>query len=87
MGGGPVNTKDNYGKWHGGDLIDMGMGAGAGGIGGAGLGFSREHIDMEHIDGGMILGREHYLEHRGGLFDGMALSSEFLGEYYSSVST
>lgn len=93
MSGPAVKAKDinNYGKGQGGDLIDMGMGAGAGGIGGALLDnrFShyREHIDMEHVDSGMMLGQGHYSEYRGGLFDGMALSSEFLGEYYSNVST
>lgn len=93
MSGPAVIAKDinNYGKGRGGDLIDMGMGAGAGGIGGASLDnrFShyREHIDMEHVDSGMMLGQGRYSEYRGGLFDGMALSSEFLGEYYSNVST
>lgn len=95
MGGAPVKTKDitSFGRGAGGDLIDMGMGAGAGGLGGAAMalehGYSRwgEHIEMERVDGGMTLGQGHYSEYRGGLFDGMALSSEFLGEYYSNVST
>lgn len=89
MGGG-VKTTDinNYGKGHG--LIDMEMGAGAGG---ATMTLDNrfshygEHIDMEHVDSGMMLGQGNYSEYRGGIFDGMALSSEFLGEYYSSVST
>lgn len=66
----------------------MGPGAGGGVIRTLDNGFShyREHIDMEQIDNGMMLEQGHFLEHRGGLFDGMALSSEFLGEYYSNVS-
>lgn len=93
MGGAPVKAKDitGFGRGAGGDLIDMGMGAGAGGLGGAAMEheYSRwgEHIGMERVDGGMTLGQGHYSEYRGGLFDGMALSSEFLGEYYSNVST
>lgn len=65
------------------------MGAGAGGGMTLDNRFThyRERTDMEHMDGGMMQGQEHYSEYRGGLFDGMALSSEFLGEYYSNVST
>lgn len=87
-----IKAKDinNYRSGQG-DLIDMRMGPGAGGFGGDIMTldhrFNRygEHIDMEHVDSGLTQG--HYSEYRGGLFDGMALSSEFLGEYYSNVST
>lgn len=84
---------NNFGRGAGGDLIDIGMGAGAGAFGGAAIGLENgygrygEHIEMERVDGGMTLGTGHYSDYRGGLFDGMALSSEFLGEYYSNVST
>lgn len=95
MGGAAVKAKDigSFGRGAGGDLIDIGMGAGAGGLSGATMGldhgYSRwgEHIEMERVDGGMTLGHGHYSDYRGGAFDGMALSSEFLGEYYSNVST
>lgn len=38
------------------------------------------------MNGGMIMGEDRY-RYRAGMFDGMALSEEFLGEYYSNVST
>lgn len=38
------------------------------------------------VSGGMITGEDHY-RFRAGMFDGIALSEEFLGRYYSSVST
>lgn len=82
---------NNFGKGPGGDLIDMGFRGGSAAFGGAVVenGYSRwgENIEMERVDGGMSLGPGHYSEYRGGLYDGMALSSEFLGEYYSNVST
>lgn len=91
IGGATINIKDinNYGKGHEADLIGMGMGLGAGGGAIMTLDnrFDREHIHLEEVDGGMMLGQGHYSEYRGGLFDGMALSGEFLGEYYSNVST
>lgn len=45
-----------------------------------------EHVDMEYMNGGMMLGQANYSQYSGGFADGMALSSEFLGEYYSNVS-
>ena len=52
---------------------------------------SSGQMDMDYAGGGgMMTGQEHlYSRYRAGagLFDGMALSDDFLGEYYSSVST
>lgn len=40
-----------------------------------------------NVDTGMMTGQEHHFSQYGaGVFDGMALSEQFLGEYYSSVS-
>lgn len=85
-----IKDVNNYGKGQH-DLIDMGGAARGGGIGGGTMtidGFNRygEHIDLEYVSGGMMLGQGNYSQYSGGLFDGMALSSEFLGEYYSNVS-
>lgn len=45
------------------------------------------HEEMELMDTGMLAGQEHlFSRYRAGVFDGMALSDQFLGEYYSSVS-
>lgn len=93
VGGAGIKSRDvnNYGKGQH-DLIDMGMAAGGGGVGGGTMTIDRfnrygEHIDMEYANGGTMLGQGNYSQYSGGLFDGMALSSEFLGEYYSNVST
>lgn len=90
ISGAGVKSRDvnNYGKGQH-DLIDMGMAAGGGGGGTMLLDrFNRygEHIDMEYMNGGTMLGAGNYSQYSAGLFDGMALSSEFLGEYYSNVS-
>lgn len=95
VGGAGIKSRDvnNFGKGQH-DLIDIGMGAGGGAIGAIGGGtmtrdrFNHygEHIDMEYAGGGTMLGQGNYSQYSGGLFDGMALSSEFLGEYYSNVS-
>lgn len=69
------------------------MGAGGGGFGSGGMRISNrfsnygEQVGMEYMGGGMMLGQGNYSQYSGGIFDGMALSSEFLGEYYSTVST
>lgn len=91
-----IKDLNNFAKGQSADLIDLGMGGGGGGLGG-GLGGGGamtidrlnygEHVDMGYMEGGTMLGQANYSEYRGGLFDGMALSSEFLGEYYSNVST
>ncbi|XP_071347518.1 desmoglein-2-like protein [Trachinotus anak] len=43
--------------------------------------------EREIIDTGMVTGQEHlFSQYRAGAFDGMALSNQFLEEYYSSKS-
>lgn len=87
-----IKNGNNYGRGQP-DLTGMGMAAGGAGIGGGMITinnrFNRnvEHVGMEYGTGGMMLGQGNYTEYSGGLFDGMALSSDFLGEYYSNVST
>ncbi len=45
-------------------------------------------VEMDYAGGRMMTGQGHlYSGYRTGAFDGMALSGQFLGEYYSSVST
>ncbi len=45
-------------------------------------------VEMDYTGAGMMTGQEHaFSQYRAGMFDGMALSEQFLGEYYSSVST
>lgn len=87
-----MKTRDvnNYSKGQH-DLIDMGVAAGGGAMGGGTMTMDRfnrygEYSDMEYASGGMMLGQGNYSQHSGGLFDGMAFSSDFLGEYYSNVS-
>lgn len=47
-----------------------------------------KQIEMGQMGGDMTMGqRHHYSQYRAGIFDGMALSDEFLEDYYSSVST
>lgn len=49
---------------------------------------SSGQVELDCTGGGMMTGQEHlYSRYRTGVFDGMALSHKFLGEYYSSVST
>lgn len=67
-------VNNNHGKGHEADLSNI--------KGDIGFGFGH----YTDIDGRLIPGHGHYSEDRGGLFDGMALSMEFLGHYYSSVS-
>lgn len=44
-------------------------------------------VGMDHTDAGMMTGhRQMGSQYMVGIFDGMALSDQFLGEYYSSVS-
>ncbi|KAG7214811.1 hypothetical protein INR49_010703, partial [Caranx melampygus] len=69
-------------------------GGGAAGGGGAGLittglreyGQHGQYIvtQEEAIDSGMATGQHVFSGYRGGVFDGMALSEQFLDEYYSS---
>lgn len=45
------------------------------------------HDEMELMGTGMLAGQEHlFSRYRGGVFDGLALSDQYLEEYYSSVS-
>lgn len=92
MGGAAIQTKDFNGFGHG-QHDHMGMGAGGGGFGSGGMRIDNrfnsygEHMDMEYVDGGMMLGQGNYSQYSGRLLDGMTLSSDFLGEYYTNVST
>lgn len=44
-------------------------------------------MEMGQMGGEMMMGqRRRYSQYRSGIFDGMALSDEFLDEYYSNVS-
>ncbi|TNN61085.1 Desmoglein-2 [Liparis tanakae] len=48
---------------------------------------SSGQMGMDHTDAGMMTGhRQMGSQYMGGIFDGMALSDQFLGEYYSSKS-
>ncbi|XP_034411816.1 desmoglein-2-like [Cyclopterus lumpus] len=48
---------------------------------------SSGQVGMDHMDAGMMTGqRQQFSQNRAGIFDGMALSNQFLGEYYSSKS-
>lgn len=81
----------HFGTGHQLDMTDMGIAAGGGLVGGGTMTMDRfnhygEHMDAKYVDGGMMLGQGQYSQYSGGAFDGMALSSEFLGEYYSNVS-
>ncbi|KAM9323251.1 desmoglein-2-like protein [Pholidichthys leucotaenia] len=94
--GGRVNAKDINtlrGRRYLGGLVDLG-----GASGGANLRAEDMHMynyyryssgqeDMEFMKTGMMGGQDMNLSHyRGGVFDGMALSDEFLWEYYSAKS-
>ncbi|KAJ4936925.1 hypothetical protein JOQ06_001510 [Pogonophryne albipinna] len=51
--------------------------------------YNRYNNGMDYVDGGMMTGQEHSFSRYGagagaGAFDGMALSNQYLGEYYSS---
>lgn len=49
--------------------------------------YSGGQMGTDYTGAGMMTAQEHlYSRYRAGAFDGMALSEEFLGEYYSSVS-
>lgn len=48
---------------------------------------SHGQADVDHRVGGMMTGQERfYSRNQFGVFDGMALPYEFLGEYYFNVS-
>lgn len=66
-------------------MTDMRIAAGGGTMTMDRFNLYGEHMDAKYVDG-MMLGHGHYSQYSGGAFDGMALSSEFLGEYYSNVS-
>lgn len=81
------------------DLGGAGGGAGGGGAGGMNIStltseniynqynHSRGQVEVDYRVGGMTMGQEHfYSKNQFGLFDGMALPYEFLGEYYFKVS-
>lgn len=49
---------------------------------------NRGQEEMDYMGAGMMTGQEHrFSQYMAGAFDGMALSDQFLEEYYSSVST
>ncbi|XP_059201028.1 desmoglein-2-like protein isoform X2 [Centropristis striata] len=89
-----MNTFD--GKVNLGGLIELGAAAGGGAAFGGGMNtLTKENMHMyntynsqmgmDYMDGGMMTGQEHlYSRYNAGAFDGMALSEQFLGEYYSS---
>lgn len=45
-------------------------------------------MEMDSMGGGMMTGQDqHFSRYRDGVLEGIALTDEFLEEYYSSVST
>lgn len=49
--------------------------------------YQKVHGHEEYFGGGMVTGKNNYYSRREfGAFDGMALSDNFLGNYYISVS-
>ncbi|XP_074507506.1 desmoglein-2-like protein isoform X2 [Sebastes fasciatus] len=51
-------------------------------------GLSGGQVGMDYMDGGTMTGQEHrFSTYRAGAFDGMALSHQYLGEYYASKSS
>lgn len=99
--GGTINIKDvnNYGgKGYFGGLNEEGGAALGGGINTSTMtaeemrlyrlyNNSGGQIDMDYAGGGMMTGQQHFFDrYRADAFDGMALSEEFLGQYYASVS-
>lgn len=95
-----VNTLE--GKGYLGGLAELGGAAGGGAAIGSAMNttLTSENMHMynqyNHSSGqlgmgytdGMMTGQEHHFSRYGaGAFDGMALSDQFLGEYYASVST
>lgn len=89
---------DRYeGKGFLGGLTDLG-GAGSGGAGGMNMSTltseniyrqynSGGQVEVDYRVGGMATGQERfYSKNQFGVFDGMALPYEFLGEYYFNVS-
>lgn len=94
-----INTKDinRYEhKGYPGGLSEVDAGAGKGSFG-AGIHtkdmykynkYERSRMEMDLRGSEMLTGQEHlYSRYSAGVFDGMALSDQFLGEYYSTVST
>lgn len=50
--------------------------------------YQKVHGHGDYFGGGMVTGQNKYYSQRQfGAFDGMALSNDFLGNYYISVST
>lgn len=50
--------------------------------------YQQLHGRRDYVGGGMVTGQKHfYSQSKFGAFDGMALSDDFLGEYFISVST
>ncbi|KAM6919718.1 desmoglein-2-like protein isoform 2-T2 [Lycodopsis pacificus] len=48
---------------------------------------SSGQVGMDYVEAGMMTGQgQRFSQYRAGAFDGMALSDQFLGEYYSSKS-
>lgn len=94
-GGGAVITKDIQTLSGGAALGGGGGGGGGGAFGGGTWMDTMDHYNqysyygrqghMGHMQGGTMTGQEHYFsQSRAGFFDGMALSEDFLEEYYSS---
>lgn len=94
-----INAKDinSYEqKVYPGGLFEVDAGAGKGSFG-AGIRtedmyhynrYERSRMEMDLRGSEMLTGQEHlYSRYSAGVFDGMALSDQFLGEYYSTVST
>lgn len=87
------------GKGYLGGLVDLGGAAGGGAaVGGSILTTENMHrysqynqshgqVAVDYMDVGMMTGQKHlYSRYGAGVFDGMALSDQFLGEYYLSKS-
>lgn len=99
---GGITKKDVNVTGKGGYADGIELGGAQGGSGGGGCGdsfmttedvqtYSRYkysgQTEMDYVGAGMMTGQDHlYSRYRAGAFDGMALSEQFLGEYYSSVS-
>ncbi|KAK9539280.1 hypothetical protein VZT92_004396 [Zoarces viviparus] len=93
------NTNTYEGNMYQGRLTELGGAAGGGGALNTSI-LTSENMDlynqyrhssgqagMDYVDAGMMTGQgQRFSQYRAGAFDGMALSDQFLGEYYSSKS-
>ncbi|XP_041659024.1 desmoglein-2-like [Cheilinus undulatus] len=93
------NVNNLGGKGYLGGLVELGGAAGGGAALGSSIlttenmhmynqyNQSSGQIEMDYMGAGRMTGQERlYSRYRTGMFDGMALSEQFLGEYYSSKS-